>query len=331
MYDLIIIGSGPAGLSAAVYGRRAGLDLLVIEAKPMSGGQILNTYEVDNYLGLPGMNGFDLGMKFKEHADGAGAAFHTASVRAIRDEGPVKAVETADGTRYEAKALILATGAEHSPLGVPGEEEYKGKGVSYCATCDGAFFKGKDVAVVGGGDVAAEDAVYLARMCRKVYLIHRRDSLRAAGSLQEKLKSCGNVEILWSRTVQSIYGGGQVEGVKLVRAAGKKGAALLAADADTTLAAADGSRADSGEQTEDLAVDGVFIAVGMRPDTEAFRDAVACDGQGYIIAGEDCVTGTDGIFAAGDVRTKQVRQIITAAADGACAVAAAERYLAGLK
>lgn len=332
VYDLIIIGSGPAGLSAAVYGKRAGLDLLVIEENPMSGGQVLNTYEVDNYLGMPGINGFDLGMKFKEHADAAGAEFKTSTVSAVRDGGAVKIVETADGKRYEAKTLIIAAGAQHSTLGVPGEEEYKGKGVSYCATCDGAFFKGKDVAVVGGGDVAAEDAVYLARICRKVYLIHRRDSLRAAGSLQEKLKSCGNVEILWNRTVQSIYGTEQVEGVKLVHAAGqKKGAELLAADEDTTFAAADASRPGSGEPTQDLKVDGVFIAVGMKPDTEAFREAVACDGQGYIIAGEDCVTGTDGIFAAGDIRTKQVRQIVTAVADGACAVAAAERYLAGLK
>lgn len=301
MYDLIIIGSGPAGLSAAVYGKRAGLNLLVIEEKPMSGGQVLNTYEVDNYLGMPGIGGFDMGMKFKEHADAAGAEYKTASVTAIRDEGSAKIVETADGTNYEAKSLILATGAEHAALGVSGEETYKGKGVSYCATCDGAFFKGKDVAVVGGGDVAVEDAIYLARLCRKVYLIHRRDSLRAAKGLQDKLMACENVEILWNRTVQDIYGSNLVEGVKL-------------------------SHVTENTQ-EDLSVTGVFIAVGMHPNTEAFRNVVPCDGQGYVIAGEDCVTKVPGIFAAGDLRTKLVRQIITAVADGACAVASVERYL----
>ena len=301
MYDLIIIGSGPAGLSAAVYGRRAGLHLLVIEEKPMSGGQVLNTYEVDNYLGLSGISGFDMGMKFKEHADAAGTEFRTAAVTAIVDGGHVKKVETADGTTYEARALILATGAEHASLGIEGEETFRGKGVSYCATCDGAFFKGRDVAVVGGGDVAAEDAIYLARMCRKVFLIHRRDSLRAARSLQDRLMSCDNVEVLWNRTVSSIYGSDLVEGVKLEHVAEHK--------------------------QEELPVEGVFIAVGMHPNTQAFRDNVSCDERGYVIAGEDCVTNVPGIFAAGDIRTKQVRQIVTAVADGACAIASAERYL----
>lgn len=301
MYDLIIIGSGPAGLSAAVYGRRAGLNLLVIEEKPMSGGQVLNTYEVDNYLGMPGMNGFDMGMKFKEHADLTGAEYKTAVVTGIEDKGEIKVVMTADGTSCEAKTLILATGAKYAKLGVSGETEYKGKGVTYCATCDGAFFKGRDVAVVGGGDVAVEDAIYLSRMCGKVYLIHRRDKLRAAKGLQEKMIHCDNVEVLWNRTVDYIYGSDLVEGVKLHHTI--------------------------EQSEEDLAVDGVFIAVGMKPSTDAFRESVPCDGQGYVIAGEDCVTKTPGVFAAGDIRTKQVRQIITAAADGACAVASVERYL----
>ena len=305
MYDLIIIGSGPAGLSAAVYGKRAGLDLLVIEENPMSGGQVLNTYEVDNYLGMPGMNGFDMGMKFKEHADAAGAQFQTAHVVEIIDEGDKKTVKTADGTSYEARTLILATGAQHRMLGANGEDTYKGKGVSYCATCDGAFFRKKDVAVVGGGDVAVEDAIYLSRMCGKVYLIHRRDSLRAAKGLQDKLKACENVEILWDRTVQDIHGSDVVEGVKLSHVKEKT--------------------------EEDLAVEGVFIAVGMHPNTEAFRGVVLCDEQGYVMAGEDCATQTPGIFAAGDLRTKQVRQIVTAVADGACAVASVERYLTAQK
>ena len=303
MYDLIIVGSGPAGLSAAVYGSRAGLNLLVLEEKPMSGGQVLNTYEVDNYLGMPGINGFDMGMKFREHVDRMGVVCKTVAVTAVTDRGQSKVVETADGTVYEARTLILATGAEHAMLNIPGEEEYRGKGVSYCATCDGAFFKGRDVAVVGGGDVAVEDAVYLARICRKVYLVHRRESLRAARSLQNKLADCDNVEILWNRTLSAVSGAELVEKITLRQV--KDGA------------------------EEELAVDGVFIAVGMRPNTKAFLDSVPCDEKGYVLAGEDCVTKVPGIFAAGDLRTKQVRQIITAVADGACAVVSAERYLNG--
>lgn len=301
MYDLIIIGSGPAGLSAAVYGMRAGLKLLVLEQNPMSGGQVLNTYEVDNYLGMPGINGFDLGMKFKEHAQNMGAVFQKAAVTAISEKGDAKIVETADGSVYEAKALILAMGAEHTLLNVPGEQEFIGKGVSYCATCDGAFFKGRDVAVIGGGDVAAEDAVYLSRMCRKVHLIHRRDSLRAAKSLQDKLFACDNVEIHWNQTVSEIYGKDLVDGVRL-------------------------HSVTDGTDSK-LEVEGAFIAIGMRPNTGTFCEMVDRDASGYLIAGEDCLTSVPGIFAAGDIRTKQVRQIVTAVADGACAVAGVERYL----
>lgn len=301
MYDLIIIGAGPAGLSAAVYGRRAGLELLVIEQTPMGGGQVVDTYEVDNYLGMPGINGFDLAQKFRSHADGLGAVFLSGRVTAIRDEGDFKVVETVDGASYEARTLILAGGAEHAKLGVPGEAEFRGQGVSYCATCDGAFFKKRDVVVVGGGDVAVEDAVYLSRFCRKVYLIHRRDSLRAAKSLQEKLFSCENVEVIWNSTLQRIQGTDLVEGICIRQ---------------------------KGEDTErELAVEGVFIAVGMRPNTEIYRGAVACDEGGYLLAGEDCATSVPGIFAAGDIRTKALRQIVTAVSDGACAVASAERYL----
>lgn len=304
MYDLMIIGAGPAGLSAAVYGRRAGFDLAVIEQTPISGGQVLNTYEVDNYLGMPGINGYDLGMQFREHADKMGVTFIKERVTAIRDEGQSKVVETSEGTAYEARCLILATGAEHALLQVEGEQEWKGRGVSYCATCDGAFFKGRDVAVVGGGDVAVEDAVYLSRMCRKVYLIHRRDSLRAAKILQEKLFACENVEVLWNCTVSKIYGTDLVEGVTIHHR--------------------------QENQDKDLGVEGVFIAVGMHPCTEAFAGTVACDEKGYLIAGEDCVTNIPGIFAAGDIRTKALRQIVTAVSDGACAVLSVGKYLAGM-
>ena len=301
MYDLIIVGAGPAGLSAAVYGRRAGLNLIVLEKAAMGGGQVLNTYEVDNYLGMPGIDGFELGEKFRSHAEEQGAVFQKGRVTAVRDEGQKKIVETADGMILEARALILACGAEHAKLGVPGEETYRGQGVSYCATCDGAFYKKRDVAVVGGGDVAVEDAVYLARLCRKVYLIHRRDSLRAAKSLQEKLFSCENVEVIWDSTLKEIKGSDLVEAVTIHHI--------------------------KEDREQELAVDGVFIAVGMHPNTEVFRETVRCDERGYLIAGEDCTTNVPGIFAAGDIRTKDLRQIVTAVSDGACAVDSVERYL----
>ena len=214
MYDLIIIGSGPAGLSAAVYGKRAGLNLLVLEKNPMSGGQVLNTYEVDNYLGMPGMDGFDMGTRFREHADKLGVEFQETTALSLEDMGDSKLVRT-DGGELEAKTVILATGAVHALLEVPGEEKLSGRGVSYCATCDGAFFRGKTVAVVGGGDVALEDAIYLARTCEKVYLIHRRDELRGAMVLQEELGSLPNVEILYSHVVEEILGEDAVEGVNL--------------------------------------------------------------------------------------------------------------------
>ena len=186
LYDVIIIGSGPAGLAAAIYARRACLESLVLEKEYMSGGQVLNTYEVDNYPGLPGIGGFDLGMKMKEHADQLGAVFVTGAVKAVRRESSIITVETAKAT-YRTKTMIIAAGAGHRKLGIPGEEKFAGRGVSYCATCDGAFFRGKTTAVVGGGDVAVEDAIFLARMCEKGYVVHRRHELRAAGSLQEKL------------------------------------------------------------------------------------------------------------------------------------------------
>lgn len=301
MYDLIIIGAGPAGLSAAVYGIRAGLDLIVIEQTPMGGGQVIDTSEVDNYLGLPGIGGFELGQKFRQHADALGVVFRSGKVVSIQDGDGEKVVETADGTKYEARALILAGGAQHAKLGVPGEDSFRGQGVSYCATCDGAFFRKRDVAVIGGGDVAVEDAVYLAALCRKVYLIHRRDSLRAAKSLQEKLFACENVEVVWDSVLLAIEGSDLVEKIRIHN--------------------------QKDETEREISVEGVFIAVGMHPDTEAYRELVACDESGWLIAGEDCKTNVPGIFAAGDIRTKSLRQIVTAVADGACAVASVERYL----
>lgn len=299
MYDLIIIGSGPAGLSAAVYGKRAGLELLVIEEKPMSGGQILNTYEVDNYLGMPGINGFDMGMEFRKHADKLGVEFKEASVTAVADKGDVKQVFMGEEV-LETRTVIFATGAEHAQLGIPGEEELSGMGVSYCATCDGAFFKGKTVAVVGGGDVALEDAIYLARTCEKVYLIHRRDELRGAKILQEELQALPNAEILYSHVVTEIKGEDMVE-------------ALLLKDVKT------------GEEKE-LAVAGIFIAVGIHPNTELLNEKVETDEAGYVLAGEDCATNVPGIYVAGDIRKKPMRQIVTAVADGANATVSAGNY-----
>ena len=303
-YDLIIIGSGPAGLSAAIYAQRAKLDTLVMEKNYASGGQVLNTYEVDNYPGLKGINGFDMGTKFREHADELGAVFAEAEVRSLVDEGAVKKVIT-DQETYEAKSVIIATGARHRKLGVPGEEELSGMGVSYCATCDGAFFRGKTVAVAGGGDVAVEDAIFLARICKKVYVIHRRDELRAANILQHNLFELDNVEMVWDTVVDEIAGEQQVEKLKIHN---KK----------------------TGEAGE-LAVDGIFIAVGILPNSDEFEHPVEMDESKYLIAGEEGLTNIPGIFAAGDVRTKMLRQIVTAVSDGANAVTSVQKYLLTLK
>lgn len=299
MYDLIIIGSGPAGLSAAVYGKRAGLNLLVLERNPISGGQVLNTYEVDNYLGMPGMNGFDMGMEFRKHADKLGVTFKEAQVLSVVDNGDYKTVHTKNED-FKTKTIILASGAEHAQLGVPGEEELAGMGVSYCATCDGAFFRNKTVAIVGGGDVALEDAIYLARTCERVYLIHRRDELRGAMVLQEELKALPNVEILYSHVVTQIQGDDMVEAVKIKD---------LKTGAEGT-----------------LSLSGVFVAVGIHPNTELLQELTACDEGGYVLAGEDCATDIPGIFAAGDIRKKPLRQIVTAVADGANAAVSAGNY-----
>lgn len=333
-YDLVIIGSGPAGLAAAIYAQRARLNTLVIEKEMMSGGQVLSTYEVDNYPGLPGINGFDLGMKLRQHADQLEAVFcedevegielvkteeqqgeeqlQAAELREISDSMMSKSAAEKTGNSavmkriigkkdtYYAKTVIIASGAMHSKLGVPGEEEFGGMGVSYCATCDGAFFRKKVTAVVGGGDVAIEDAIFLARMCEQVYLIHRRDQLRGARSLQEKLFALDNVTVLWDTVVEEIRGDGKVNSLAV-------------------------KNVKTQEQSE-LSVDGVFVAVGITPNSQPFSQLLTLD-HGYIAADETCETGVPGVFAAGDVRKKQLRQIVTAVADGANAVTSAERYL----
>lgn len=300
IYDLAILGAGPAGISAAIYAARARLNTLWIERKFAQGGQIVDTYEVDNYPGLPGINGMDLGEKMAAHAEKLGLVPLRENVVSVEDEDGIKVIRTKKN-EYRTRAVILAFGAAHRTLGIPGEEALSGMGVSYCATCDGAFFRDRTVAVIGGGNVAAEDAILLSRTCKKVYVIHRRDQMRADQILQEKLFACENVEMIWDTVPVSIEGEEMVSGIKLQN---KK----------------------TGEEKE-LSLDGVFIAVGIVPNTELFGDLVKLDESGYIVAGEDCVTSTPGVFAAGDIRTKQLRQVITAAADGANAVTSAEKIL----
>ena len=300
MYDIIIIGSGPAGLSAAIYAQRACLDTIVIEKNGISGGQVLNTWEVDNYPGFPGVTGFELSRQFREHANKLGARVVQDEVVQVELSGNVTKVVCEEET-YEARCVILASGAHHRTLEVPGEEELRGAGVSYCATCDGAFFRGRTVAVVGGGDAALEDAIFLARMCEKVYIVHRRDKLRGAKRLQERLQALENIEFVWNSETVAIEGNAQVEALRL-------------------------RQTQTGEERR-LDVDGVFIAVGIAPESELYAGQLELDEQGYIRADESGQTSVPGVFAAGDVRTKALRQILTAASDGANCVASAERYL----
>lgn len=300
IYDLVILGAGPAGISAAIYATRSKLNTLWLEKKFVQGGQIVDTYEVDNYPGLPGITGLDLGEAMVKHAEKLGIKPKREPVLSIEEEGGLKVIRTKKN-RYMAKAVILACGAAHRQLGIPGEEELSGMGVSYCATCDGAFFQDGIVAVVGGGNVAVEDAILLSRTCKKVYLVHRRDELRADKVLQDKLFKCANVEMVWDSVPTVIEGTDKVEDIKVHNV--------------------------KTDEEKTIAVDGVFIAVGILPNTEKFKGLVDLDESGYIIAGEDGVTSTPGIFAAGDIRTKNLRQVVTAVADGANAVASVQHYL----
>lgn len=300
IYDLAILGAGPAGICAAIYATRGKMNTLWLEKKFVQGGQIVDTYEVDNYPGLPGITGLDLGEAMVKHAEKLGIKPKREPVLSIEDEGEIKVIRTKKN-QYRARAVILACGATHRQLGIPGEEELSGMGVSYCATCDGAFFQGGTVAVVGGGNVAVEDAILLSRTCKKVYLVHRRDELRADKVLQDKLFKCANVEIVWDSVPVAIEGSEKVENLKV--------------------------RNVKTDEEKVIAVDGVFVAVGILPNTEKFKGLVELDESGYIAAGEDGVTSTPGIFAAGDIRTKNLRQVVTAVADGANAVASVQRYL----
>ncbi|MDD6106443.1 MAG: thioredoxin-disulfide reductase [Ruminococcus sp.] len=300
IYDLAILGAGPAGICAAIYATRAKLNTIWLDKKFVQGGQIVDTYEVDNYPGLPGITGLDLGEAMAGHAEKLGMKPQREPVRSIEAEQGIKVIRTKKN-EYRARAVIIACGATHRHLGIPGEEELSGMGVSYCATCDAAFFQDRTVVVVGGGNVAVEDAILLSRTCKKVYLVHRRDELRAEKILQECLFACKNVELIWDSIPLSIEGTDKVEALKI-----------------------------QNKKTQEESVietDGVFIAVGIVPGTEKFKDLVKLDEAGYIVAGEDGITSEPGIFAAGDIRTKNLRQVVTAVADGANAVASAQRYL----
>lgn len=296
--DLVIIGGGPAGLSAAIYGKRAMLDMVVIEKDVYAGGQIGITDRVDNYPGLYGINGYELAMKFKEHAGELNVLFEEGDVLSITD-GDVKEINLADGRIIKTKTIILATGAAHKTLGCEGEKEFTGVGVSYCATCDGAFFRNKTVAVVGGGNVALGEALYLSNICSKVYLVHRRDELRGAKEQQRQISEKENIEFIPNSVVKEIAGEGMVNKLTLM---------------DTV----------SGELI-DKDVDGVFIAVGMKPNSELLEGIVETDDAGYIVADESCRTSCKGIYAVGDIRTKQLRQLVTAVADGANAITSIEQ------
>ena len=317
VYDIIIIGAGTAGLSAAIYGVRAGKRVLVLEEKAY-GGQIINTPEVENYPGIAKISGFEFATNLYNQAKGLGATVKferaveiksqeaaTTGIKAVDDgtltelttvTGKVNVVITESG-EYICKSVIIATGAKNRPLGVDREKELIGLGISYCATCDGMFFRGKDVAVVGGGNTALEDAHFLSNYCNKVYVIHRRDQFRGESRLVDRIKSKSNVELVLSSKVVKLLGTDSIEGIVV----------------ENTI---DG-------KSSQIACQGVFVAIGQMPDNERFKNVVSLDQYGYIVAGEDCKTSCEGIYAAGDCRTKTVRQLTTAAADGAVAAIAA--------
>lgn len=302
--DVIIIGGGPAGLSAGLYAARAGLATVCIESIA-PGGQLAKTNVIENYPGFPGgIEGWKLAYDMQQQAQSYGMTVANDEVEALEITATEKTVRAKSGNEYIAPAVIVASGARPRFLGVPGENEYQGKGVSYCATCDGNFFKDKDVVVVGGGNTAAGDALYLSRLCRKVYLVHRRDSLRATKVYHSHLTAADNIEVVWNSTVDAILGNddGVVRAIEL-------------------------SHTQNGEK-KTLECSGVFIAVGLIPNTDFLYGSVNLDDGGYVIADDRCETAIPGLYAAGDVRAKYLRQVVTAVADGALAAEGAAEFLA---
>lgn len=302
IYDMIIIGGGPGGYTAALYATRAGLDTIVLE-KLYAGGQMALTHQIDNYPGFEdGIDGFSLAEKMQQQAERFSAKTELAEVISVDLKATPKVIETSEGTFY-GKTVVISTGASPRELGVPMEKELVGRGVSYCAACDGMFYKGKTVVVVGGGNTAAVDAILLSRIVKKVIIVHRRDTLRATKIYHEPLMKAENVEFRWNNVVTQLLYGAKLTGIRL-------------RDVNT------------GAETE-LACDGIFISVGRKPATELVADQLELDSAGYVTAGESTVTNIPGVYAVGDVRTKELRQIVTAVADGAIAVHYAEEYLAG--
>ena len=302
VFDMIIIGGGPAGYTAALYAARAGFDTLVLE-RLSAGGQMALTHQIDNYPGFEdGIDGFSLADKMKKQAERFGAKSKTAEVVRLDLTAEPKRIETARET-FLSRTVVLATGANPRELGVEKESELVGRGVAYCAACDGMFYRGKTVIVVGGGNTAAADALLLSRIAEKVILVHRRDTLRATKIYHEPLMQAENVEFQWNSTVKELLHEAKITGVRL-------------------------SDVNTGEEST-IACDGVFVSVGRKPATEFLEGQVELDGNGYVVAGEDTKTNIPGVYAVGDMRTKELRQIVTAVADGAVAVHEAEKHLAG--
>ena len=303
-YDIIIIGAGPAGLSASIYAQRAGLKTVCLEGN-IHGGQIINTPEVENYPALGKISGVEYATQLYDQAVGFGTVVEYDMVSAVDFSATAKKVTTASGAQYEAKAVIIANGVIRRKLDVPGEDEYTGRGVSYCATCDGALFAGKTVFIVGGGNTALEDAVYLAAVCEKVYLVHRRDEFRGVKHEVEKVLRNPKIEVLYDSVVKNIKGGAAVTAVEV-------------------------ENVKTGERkTYDTAA--IFVAVGLIPQNELLKNIITLTPEGYIASDESCKTNIEGVFAAGDTRAKTLRQLITAASDGAVAATAASAYIAGLE
>ena len=301
VYDMLVLGGGPAGYTAALYAARAGLDVVVIE-KICPGGQMATTDIIDNYPGFDtGIDGMELGMKMMAGAERFGAKSAFAEITEVELSAPIKRVLTTDG-EYLGKTVVITTGASPRPLALEGEEGLIGRGVHYCAHCDGRFYKGKTVMVVGGGNSAASDALYLSGLCKKVLLVHRRDTLRATKIYHAPLMQAQNVQFYWNSAVTGLVASKRLDAVMLTDLVSGK--------------------------TEQVTIDGLFISIGRCPATELFKHQLALDAQGYIMADESTKTSIDGVYAAGDVRTKTLRQVVTAAADGAVAAHYAEEYLA---
>lgn len=293
MYDIIIVGAGPAGLTAAIYGRRANKKVLVLEANTY-GGQIITTDKIENYPVNPGISGFDFATKLYNQVKDLGAEIKFEKVTEIKENEVITTKNT-----YKTKTIIIATGRDNRKLNLENEDKLTGKGVSYCATCDGAFYKNKVVAVNGGGNTAVEDALYLSDIAQTVYLIHRRETFRAEEVLLDRLKEKENIKIVLNTTITKINGENKLESIEIT----------------------------NKNETKTLEVDGLFIAVGQVPETENFKKLINSDEKGYIIAGEDCKTNIKNIFVAGDTRTKSLRQLVTATGDGAVAATEAIKYI----